>query len=155
MQTFLVDTSSYTSTFYKLDMKRLGKQRIEGYQILRAINDPNYGWQNHPAVKMWRPYPKELLNYTLLSCTIWRDRGYNDTVEARLHEEFPDWSYSMDLSLPPFITDRLIETHRANLWLKAPSQYPAAWELFALDLPNLVCCPGRCNYYWPSHSKWG
>lgn len=35
-----------------LDNKRLNKQKVEALQILKAINDPEYGWQNHPAVNM-------------------------------------------------------------------------------------------------------
>lgn len=37
-----------------LDPARLGKQRVETLQVLRALELPDYGWRNHPAVGMWR-----------------------------------------------------------------------------------------------------
>ena len=62
MQTFL-PYSDFERSAKTLDYKRLGKQRVEAYQILQALSDPNYGWQNHPAVKMWRGYEEALVAY--------------------------------------------------------------------------------------------
>ena len=39
-----------------LDDKRLGKQRVETSQILRALTWPRFAWKNHPAVRMWRGF---------------------------------------------------------------------------------------------------
>ncbi len=46
-----------------LDNKRLGKQRVETYQIISAITrrpkldgTPYKGWLNHPCTVMWRDY---------------------------------------------------------------------------------------------------
>ena len=36
--------------------RRLGKQGVEALQVVRALTRPGYGWQNHPAVRMWRGY---------------------------------------------------------------------------------------------------
>ena len=44
---------------------RLGKQRVETLQILRAIELPDYGWANHPAVTMWRGRTPALVAYGL------------------------------------------------------------------------------------------
>ena len=49
MQTFL-PYASFIKSAQCLDDKRLGKQRVECLQILKAIKDVNYGWRNHPAV---------------------------------------------------------------------------------------------------------
>lgn len=53
MQTFL-PYSSFKDSARVLDRQRLGKQRVENMQIITALLDPDYGWQNHPAVNMWR-----------------------------------------------------------------------------------------------------
>jgi hypothetical protein len=36
--------------------RRLGKQGVGALQVVRALTRPGYGWQNHPAVRMWRGY---------------------------------------------------------------------------------------------------
>lgn len=61
MQTFL-PYSSFSKSASVLDNKRLGKQRVECLQILKALSDPAYGWQNHPAVKMWKGYTDRLVH---------------------------------------------------------------------------------------------
>src|SRR4051812_49794255 len=53
MQTFL-PVADFADSARLLDSPRLGKQRVETLQILRAIELPDYGWANHPAVLMWR-----------------------------------------------------------------------------------------------------
>src|SRR3954467_10297198 len=52
MQTFL-PVADFADSARLLDSPRLGKQRVEALQILRAIELPDYGWVNHPAVLMW------------------------------------------------------------------------------------------------------
>ena len=55
MQTFL-PYESFEESASVLDWRRLGKQRVEGMQIINAINNPKkQGWQNHPATIMWTP----------------------------------------------------------------------------------------------------
>lgn len=149
MQTFLIDTETYTVTALMLDTKRLGKQRVEAYQILRAIHDPNYGWQNHPAVSMWRNYPNELYSYMQVMCTAWVDRGYVDNLYRRSMDEFPDLTYVSEK--PPWITERLIVTHRGALYRKDPVHYNH-FERESIEAPRFVCCVD-CNYYWPTHEK--
>lgn len=132
-----------------LDSKRLGKQRVEGLQIRRALaNKYNGAWQNHPAVLMWRGYEKHLDNYILHCCMAWRDRGYVDNVEPALRDEF-DAGYSFDLDIPPFVTERLVISHRGNLYMKDPIHYKS-FAMDALELESVACCP-QCNYYWPTH----
>ena len=50
MQTFL-PFKSFQKTAKCLDYRRLGKQRVETMQILKALSQENYGWKNHPATK--------------------------------------------------------------------------------------------------------
>ena len=70
VQTFL-PVPDLRASARALDSKRLGKQRIETLQIMRALTVPGYGWQHHPAVRMWRANkagaPRELvLGYVAL-----------------------------------------------------------------------------------------
>lgn len=62
MQTFL-PFPDYDKSARVLDDRRLGKQRVECLQILKALTIPSYGWQNHPAVKMWRGWEMQLCSY--------------------------------------------------------------------------------------------
>ena len=53
MQTFL-PYPSFTDVASTLDWRRLGKQPVEGQQIINIITQPHYvgAWMKHPAVKM-------------------------------------------------------------------------------------------------------
>ena len=60
MQTFLPYADPRASAAC-LDDRRLGKQRVETFQVLRAITWPTYGWKHHPVTRMWRGFvPYEL-----------------------------------------------------------------------------------------------
>ncbi|MFP3464126.1 pyrimidine dimer DNA glycosylase/endonuclease V [Leifsonia sp. SIMBA_070] len=56
VQTFL-PYPSFARSVRVLDRARMGKQRVEALQVLRAITVPGYGWRNHPVAKMWRILP--------------------------------------------------------------------------------------------------
>ena len=43
-------------TARSLDYRRLGKQRVEAYQIWRALKGITKGWRNHPAARAWEGY---------------------------------------------------------------------------------------------------
>ena len=62
MQTFL-PYANFKESASVLDWRRLGKQRVEGMQIINAISGvprkdgkPYKGWTNHPCSIMWKPY---------------------------------------------------------------------------------------------------
>lgn len=80
MQTFL-PFEDFTQTAQVLDYRRLGKQRVECLQILKALNDPKNGWHNHPAVKMWRGHDYYLRLYGIHMIDEWVRRGYNNTMD--------------------------------------------------------------------------
>ena len=135
MQTFLPDKSFVKSAYY-LDNRRLGKQRVECLQILKALTEPTYGWQNHPAVKMWRGYEHSLLNYSLFICDEWIKRGYKDTCRDKM----------INIKLPKTSKDpfwlgdeKFHASHRANLKRKDPEFY-SKW---AWDEPDYL------PYVWP------
>jgi len=55
MQTFL-PYKNYSQCAEILDNKRLNKQILESYQILKVLSgqSPSGAWRNHPAVLMWK-----------------------------------------------------------------------------------------------------
>ena len=132
MQTFL-PYADFTLSAQSLDRQRLGKQRVEAKQIVLALRDPDYGWQHHPAVKMWRGYETALMAYGTAICGEWLNRGYRDTLL--------DFFRCDDIVvMPPWIGDeRVHRSHRANLVRKDPNHYKFDEE------PTL-------GYFWPSEA---
>jgi hypothetical protein len=122
MQTFFPYSTPQTIRTI-LDYKRLGKQRVEGYQILKTLRGDSTGWKNHPAVKMWRGHMPALLDYTLAMCEEWTSRGYTDTLSDKLFEEFGDL---IDTTITyPLWCERqdVLDSHKAMLYLKDPAHY--------------------------------
>ena len=76
MQTFL-PYNDFKKTAACLDNRRLGKQRVEAYQILRIISGKRTsgGWLRHPAVLMWKGFSDALAAYQNSMITEWIDRG--------------------------------------------------------------------------------
>jgi hypothetical protein len=135
MQTFL-PLPSMGRSVKCLDNKRLGKQRVEAYQILKALNgdyDKTGAWVNHPATKMWRGFESALEFYKDLCIEEWVARGFKNTMQLTT-KPVHVWK------LPPWFGDEEIHaSHRSNLLRKAPefySQYD--WSE-----------PDNLNYVWP------
>ncbi len=78
VQTFL-PYPDFERSARALDVKRLGKQRVECLQVVRGLTVPDYGWRHHPAVKMWRGHLEALGRYTLTCCEVWTRDGRADT----------------------------------------------------------------------------
>lgn len=95
MQTFL-PYPDFDDSARVLDYRRLGKQRVEARQILRAISGSTYGWQSHLAVRMWRGYQHNM--------------GYFDVPE--------NYSVPLWLGHPAFHY-----SHRSMLFQKSPRDY--------------------------------
>lgn len=115
MMTF-VTSSSLIECAKSLDYKRLGKQRVEAYQILRTLKGHSHGWKNHPAVKMWEGHTDALALYMNAMIEEWVSRGYKNTMKIEdvpTDSPFPWW----------FTWKPLQESHRASLKRKAPSEY--------------------------------
>lgn len=116
VQTFL-PYADFRMSAEVLDRQRLGKQRVEAWQILRALRGETRGWTTHPATRMWAGYEEALAYYASTMCEEWIRRGYKDTMLPRFlalvdksSEYFllPDWfgEYTFHAS------------HRANLLRK-------------------------------------
>ena len=82
MQTFL-PVADFAESAQMLDYKRLGKQRVEGMQLLNAMQPdyPHKGWLSHPAKIMWEGYENALKEYVNTMITQWKARGYNNTMK--------------------------------------------------------------------------
>lgn len=145
MQTFL-PYPSFEETARVLDLVRLGKQRVEALQILRAIHIPTYGWQHHPAVRMWRGYEQALVCYGLTICDEWIARGRSDTVRPQIAEhahggvERTQDELAASEALPPWLGDEAFHrAHRSALVRKDPDHY----RPFFGDVPDNLA------YVWP------
>ena len=132
MQTFL-PYSNFEDTAKCLDMKRLGKQRVEAMQILqviyrkRVLQESGKGsWFNHPAVLMWEQYPWLLLCYISAMVQRWKGLGYKDTClekSLEIYESIPDSLKGIG-QVPSWLGDlNFHESHRSNLLRKNREHY--------------------------------
>jgi Pyrimidine dimer DNA glycosylase len=144
VQTFL-PYPDFAASAAVLDDKRLGKQRVETYQILRALTWPKYGWKNHPAVRMWRGFTPALVRYGIDVCDAWEARGYADaTREAILAFTGGQVPPSRELReqgrLPQWLGAEAVHvSHRSALLRKDPEHYRRFFPTEPDDLP----------YFWP------
>jgi predicted DNA-binding transcriptional regulator AlpA len=137
MQTFLV-SHQYQKTAQSLDNKRLGKQRVEAYQILRALLGHSNGWVNHPATKMWQGHEASLAVYGYTMCEVWKEKGFADSLQNTFDKALqtlntkerhkPWWAWN----------DLFVLSHQSNLVRKDPLFYSLLF-----DVPNNI------PYVWP------
>lgn len=140
MQTFL-PYPSFAESARCLDNKRLGKQRVEAKQIYLALTDASYGWQNHPAVRMWRGYHITLAAYGEAICAEWVWRGFNDSLRLFFINLVVEGDLSSGAGMsPPWLGDPTFHaSHRSNLLRKDPVHYSRFGWTEPPDLP----------YIWP------
>jgi len=135
LQTFL-PYPDFAQSAQCLDRQRLGKQRVEVLQLLKALNGESKGWKNHPATKMWAGCTEALIVYGVAVCNEWISRGYKDTCRDKILAYsqgakivFPDWLGDEDFHA----------AHRSNL-LRKDSEY---YGQFGWDEPSDL------EYIWP------
>ena len=136
MQTFL-PYRSFEKSARCLDTKRLGKQRVETLQILNSLAGKSKGWQNHPALAMWRGHESVLIDYGVAVCLEWLRRGYKDTCLAKIeafrdifpHAPNPKWLGRRDFH----------RSHQSNLLRKSPEHYSKYFNV-----------PSDLEYRWPT-----
>jgi hypothetical protein len=145
MQTFL-PYRDFARSSRVLDGPRLGKQRVETLQVLRALELGEYGWRNHPVVKMWRGRTAALVLYGLENVRAWRERGHADSTYDMIAEFAPEVESATqaDLAdaglLPRWLGDgRIHLSHRSALVRKDPDVYRPVFGDVPDDLP----------YHWP------
>lgn len=153
MQTFL-PCPDFADSARLLDRRRLGKQRAETIQVLRALTVPGYGWRHHPAAAMWAGYEEALVRYGLVVCDTWRQLGHDDTAAATLLADLRtgtglDAARDQDVlatagELPPWLGDAAFHlSHQSALVRKDPAHYRPFFPDVADDLP----------YVWPPSDR--
>lgn len=139
MQTFVPTGVDFTDTAQLLDYRRLGKQRVEAWQILNTITGQSAGWANHPAVKMWKGHETALALYGAAMCAEWVERGYNDSMLPRFLEVLGDLQ-NLKFIYPAWLhNEDIVMSHRSNLIRKFPEHYSPLWP----EVPN------NLPYIWP------
>lgn len=150
MQTFL-PYSDFKKSLKCLDYRRLGKQRVEAFQLLCANGDEwalaertrrtgktnaPKGWRNHPAAIMWRGYNDALREYYNNCIDEWVKRGYNNTMVKT--------PTSSAIEYPYWLGDKNFHaSHRSNLLRKNPGFYSSyGW----LERPDI-------EYVWPKEEN--
>ncbi len=152
MQTFL-PYADFERSARALDAKRLGKQRVEVIQVVRALTRAGYGWANHPAVLMWKGHEEALGRYGLMCCAVWTELGFGDTCAATIVEDLgvagvhhirSQPALREAEALPSWLGDEAVHrSHRSSLVRKDPGHYGPLFDDVPPDL----------EYVWPVRSE--
>lgn len=130
MQTFL-PYPDFKKSASVLDWRRLGNQRNECNQLLKALTEGG-GWRYHPAALMWEGYEPALRRYRNTIIQEWVSRGYRNSIpllRSGGRVRMPPW-----LGCPEFHA-----AHRSNLLRKNPEFYSQwGWDE-----------PDDLPYVWP------
>ena len=153
MQTFL-PYKNFMASAAALDNRRLNKQILEGYQVLNTLSGRSFGWRNHPAVKMWEGFERALYGYVQTMVDEAKRRGIktdkNESNIEALRKDFWDlWGSEVPSWFQKEHLDKIMITHRANLYKKDPEFY-IEFRNAVNDPNNKPCCP-TCNYFWVTH----
>jgi hypothetical protein len=133
MQTFL-PYSDFNQSVKVLDYRRLGKQRVETFQVLNILLErtPTRGWRNHPVTRMWTGYEEALKQYQNITIQEWINRGYKNNMSFEAVDEssilYPSW----------FGSDQFHRSHRSNLLRKDYAYYSQYFDE-----------PDNLEYHWP------
>ena len=133
MQTFL-PYPDFIQSVRILDYRRLGKQRVETFQVLNILLDrtPTKGWRNHPVTRMWSGYEEALKLYQNFTIQEWISRGYKNTMKL---EEIN----MKNIYLPYwFGNNNFHRSHRSNLLRKDYEYYSQFFDE-----------PSNLEYHWP------
>ena len=151
MQTFL-PYADFEASARALDVKRLGKQRVETIQVVRALTWPGYGWANHPAVLMWQGFEEALGRYGFVCCEVWTGLGFGDTCAATIGADLAavgiiavrtQAELAEAGALPAWLGDsELHRSHQSALVRKDPEYYR----------PLFPEVPDDLEYVWPVRS---
>jgi hypothetical protein len=155
MQTFL-PYADFAATARVLDPRRLGKQRVEALQALRALTVPGYGWRHHPVARMWTGYEEALTRYGLEISRQWSSLGHRDTCAASLVAELrgaksietprDQATLARAGELPPWLGDAdFHRSHQSALLRKDEAYYGRFFPGVPHDLP----------YVWPLSDRAG
>jgi hypothetical protein len=151
VQTFL-PYPDFEATARVLDTRRLGKQRVEVIQIVRALTRPAYAWKSHPAVLMWSGFEEALGTYGQVMSRVWVEQGFGDTCAATIAADLAAVGVERLRSqeelaaageLPSWLGDEALHrSHQSALVRKDPAYYGPRFPGVPDDLP----------YLWPVRS---
>lgn len=152
VQTFL-PYADFEASARVLDPQRLGKQRVETIQVVRALTRPSYGWANHPAVLRWKGYEEALGRYGLTCCEVWTQLGFGDTCAVTITTDLRAAGVGQIRSqselaaagaLPAWFGAEAVHlSHRSALVRKDPAHYR----------PHFPDVPDDLPYVWPVRSE--
>ncbi|MEN4475434.1 MSMEG_6728 family protein [Mycolicibacterium cosmeticum] len=153
MQTFL-PCPDFVRSAEVLDLRRLGKQRVEAIQVLRALTVPGYGWRHHPAAAMWAGYEEALVRYGMDICAVWCAAGRADTCSTTLLADLTSGTGVRTVrtqpqleragELPPWLGEPAFHrSHQSALLRKDPVHYGPLFPGIPDDLP----------YVWPASDR--
>jgi Pyrimidine dimer DNA glycosylase len=124
VNTFIISNDP-RQTFKILDMRRLGKQRLEARTIIQILEGTSKGrgYANHPITKMWTGYVDGLKFYFNCCIDEWAGRGYKNTMEK----------YELPSETPPlpwwFFNEQVHEAMKASLLRKDEKYYSSRISL--------------------------
>lgn len=160
MQTFL-PYPDFTKSLQCLDDRRLGKQRVEAKQILKALGEyptellrpdekPNPdAWRDHPCTRMWTGSAPALQLYHDIAIITWCSRGFNNSMPTIITDYIHIANnLAQDLTelgcMPKwFGQPNFHAAHRSNLLRKDPGHYGQfGWTE-----------PDNLEYIWPEPTQ--
>ena len=114
--------------------KRLGKQRVEAYQLWRALMGMTKGWVHHPATLMWKGHTCFLAKYCNTMIIEWQARGYKNNMALlpTCQNPRPPWWWGWE---------PVIKSHQASLNRKMPDFYHfevGPWKEWGYVWPSKV-----------------
>lgn len=139
-----ITSSSLQECAENLDYKRLGKQRVEAYQLINVIEAMEQGktlkigWKNHPATKMWVGHLIPLKIYFNHMVREWVKRGYTNTmalydvneeeykiIPSKFNGKKAIYKGQFNEKTFPwwFTFEPLVMSHKASLYRKYPEYY--------------------------------
>jgi hypothetical protein len=150
MQTFL-PYADFDQTAKVLDMKRLGKQRVEATTLLETLINKSLGknevaWSNHPCTIMWEGCEVMLWLYINAICSRWTSLGYKDNQLSKATELLIGGlqrhiiAEESKSSQPWWLGSQLHLLHRSILIRKDPEFYA----------PQFVGVPDDLPVIWPA-----
>jgi hypothetical protein len=153
MQTFL-PSADYEYTAQTLDSKRLNKQILEGYQIMKVLSGASESgaWRNHPAVLMWKNSETHLMDYIDHMVYEADFRGIKtdknvSNLRTLKHNFSHMWGKAIPIWQKPEHLTRVVDSHKSNLYRKDSVLYSEFSSYTAKP-----CCD-KCLYYWPTHAE--
>jgi len=162
MQIFL-PFADFIKSLNALDSKRLGKQRLEAFELWMVITGrvTKSGWLRHPLVRMWKGFEVAIREYICKSVEIFGSRKTKDGKRFFDNTKMLEYIDKYDLkvksneviALPDFVgKDEFHDSHKAMLYHKGKLEVELS-EMEGKKLENYYDCFKEFAhikaYFWP------